>query len=118
ASWIPINPPDVPALESLLEGAEPFVAVTFDAPSPYKLRQYRENIAAGGEPIYALLDRNLVSRIVNLANGASVDHTKESARTDRIAAATMAFLAAADVELEPNVSLFELTRSQDASEAL
>jgi|GEM_PF-3571361 len=105
--WVPINPEDVPALEELLRREHPFVSVAIDCATPYSLAGYVEHDAAGGPRIHALLDRNLTSRVAELASGCAIDHSAESSKSDRVAAACMAFLAAAKVALEPNISLYE-----------
>lgn len=116
--WIPVNPEDVPALEVLLHDANPFVSVALDTHNPYRLIQYRQHVAADGEPIRALLDRNLTTRISRLAAGAVVSHSEETAKSDRVAAGCMAFLAAAGIGLQPNVSLYELAAAVGGDKAI
>ncbi len=117
AIWIPLTPDDVPKLESLLTETNPFVTSTIDTTYPYRLSDYLNHSLNGGIPIYALFDRNLMSRIVQLASGRHVDHSAAGSVTDRVASACMAFLITAEVQIEPNISLYELAESQENSNA-
>jgi hypothetical protein len=116
AVWIPLTPEDVPELEALLRSEDPFVASTIDTDDPYCLIDYIQHSIHDGAELAAVLDRNLVSRIVSLAAGGHVDHSRAGSATDRVAAACMAFLITAEVLAEPNISLYELAESVDASD--
>ena len=115
--WIPIDPADVATLEAQLSAADPFVTSTIDTEFPYRIGDYIQHTRYGSEEVLALLDRNLISRAAGLASG----HVVEAARSDsdsyRIAAACMAFLITADVQIEPNISLYELATCIDPREA-
>ena len=84
AVWIPLTPQDVPALEHLLRSADPFVASTIDTDDPYHLVDYLQHSIYGGAELAAVLDRNLVSRIVRLAEGRHVDHSRPESAVDRV----------------------------------
>src|SRR5258705_1865660 len=101
--WIPINPDDVPALESLLAAADPFVTSMIDASSPYRLTDYLQHSQLGAEELCALLDRNLVSRAIGLARGQIVDHSRPDSASYRVAAGCMAFLITGKVLVETNI---------------
>ncbi len=116
--WIPLTPADVPALEQLLRGSDPFVTNTIDTDDPYRLADYIHHSIYEGTEVAAVLDRNLVSRIVNLAEGQHVDHSRPDSAVDRVAAACMAFLITANVLTEPNISLYELVQSDDDADGL
>jgi len=73
---------------------------------PYDILEYLKATARGIE-VRALLDRNLTSRAIRLVHGVTIDHGQHDSRATRIAAACMAFLIAADITIEPNVSLYE-----------
>ena len=111
-----MTPEDVPALEALLRDVDPFVASTIDTDDPYRLVDYIQHSIHGGAELAAVLDRNLVSRIVSLAAGRHVDHSRPDSAVDRVAAACMAFLITAEVLTEPNISLYELAESVDNSD--
>lgn len=118
AVWVPVDPADIPSLEHLLSRERPFVSAAIDTAAPYRLLGYVEHAAAGGDPVRAVFDRNLVSRVVRLAKGSPVDHSKDTSRTDRVAAACMAFLAAGRIEIEPNIALYELALSEGGDGAI
>jgi len=111
AVWIPLTPSDVPELERLLRSADPFVASTIDTDDPYRLDDFVQHSIYGGAGIAALLDRNLVSRAVDLARGQLVEHSRGGSNVDRVAAACMAFLITAQVLTEPSIALYELVES-------
>ncbi|MCR9093126.1 MAG: hypothetical protein NXI30_02810 [bacterium] len=115
--WIPIYPVDVEALENLLVEADPFVTEMIEIDSPYSLIEYVNHEHVGGVPITAILDRNLISRAVRLALGGVVDHSTAASHTDRAAAACMAFLITAKIEIEPNISLYELAETKSVNDA-
>lgn len=110
---IPLTPQDVPALEALLREVDPFVASTIDTDDPYRLVDYIQHSIHGSAELAAILDRNLVSRLVRLAAGHHIDHSRPESAVDRVAAACMAFLITAEVLTEPNISLYELSESAD-----
>jgi hypothetical protein len=110
---IPLTPDDVPALERLLRDSDPFVASTIDTDDPYRLVDYIQHSIYGESEIAAVLDRNLVSRIVSLAEGNRIDHSRPESAVDRVAAGCMAFLITAKSLTEPNVSLYELAQTAD-----
>lgn len=114
--WIPLSTGDVPALERILSDADPFVTTMIDTPQPYRLANYIQNELYGDHEVRALLDRNLVSRAVELASGHVVDHGGPGSDTYRLAAACMAFLITARVTIEPNIALYEFA-SSDLREA-
>ncbi|MCL4686717.1 hypothetical protein KJ059_18415 [Myxococcota bacterium] len=116
AVWIPLTPEDVPELEALLRSEDPFVASTIDTDDPYRLIDYIRHSIHGDAELAAVLDRNLVSRVVSLAAGRHIDHSLPGSATDRVAAACMAFFITAKVLAEPNISLYELAESVDASD--
>ncbi len=117
AIWIPLTPEDVSRLECLLTETNPFVTSAIDTAYPYRLTDYLNHSINSGIPVYALFDRNLMSRVVQLARGQHVDHSATSSSTDRVASACMAFLITAKVQIEPNISLYELVESQKNSNA-
>jgi len=115
--WVPINPDDVPALESLLSAADPFVTSMIDTSFPYRLTDYLQHSQFGSGELCALLDRNLVSRAIGLARGQEVDHSRPDSASYRVAAGCMAFLITGKFLIEPNISLYEFAESVDPSEA-
>lgn len=117
AIWIPLTPDDVPMLEGLLTENKTFVTSTIDTANPYCIADYLHHSINGGVPVYALLDRNLMSRVAQLARGRHVDHSASGSGTDRVASACMAFLITAEVQIEPNISLYELAESRENSNA-
>lgn len=93
----------------ILKNAKPFVAnFAWDGGTIYDLEGYLEHKAAGGDPIYALLDRNIFSRLIQIASGVEVDMKDE---TLRVAAAAMALLIAAEVVVDPGMAIHEGARS-------
>lgn len=111
---IPLNPDDVPSLERFLSETDPFVATTLDAENPYRLVDYLHNARHGEFEVRALLDRNLVSRVVGLASGQSVDHESAEADTYRLAAGCMSFLITSDVQIEPSIAMHEFAAAAPA----
>jgi len=93
----------VDRLQELLVKMAPFVANLPQPSDMYNLEVFLTHHAIGGSRISALLDRNLFSRILDMAKGKNVDTSKTSV----VAAATMAFLIAAKVEIEFNICIYE-----------
>jgi hypothetical protein len=115
---IPISTEDVAPLEDMLAAVDPFVTTTMNNPEPYKLAPYVRHSLRDMPPVVALLDRNLVSRAIQMANGAEIQHDRPDAEMYRIAAACIAFLITADVIVEPNIAFYEIaTDDQDLASA-
>lgn len=100
------DPGQLEELVQMLRETDPFVLASFESPgSVYQLKDYLIHHLQGGEPIRALLDRNLLTCVVRAASGEAI--RRENA-VDRTAMAVMAFLRAANVSIEPNLALYEL----------
>ncbi|TDP75419.1 hypothetical protein DFR33_104286 [Bradymonas sediminis] len=98
-------------IERFLKENDPFVHAAFSLDtSKYQLRDYLQYSHNPGPPIYAVLDRNIISRVVKVGSGGSLDVENN---TDRLTMAVMAFLCAANIEVEPNIALYEVTATQE-----
>jgi len=95
-------------VEDILERADVFALASFEPlaqVSLYSHRGYLDHHRSGGAPVRALLDRNLLSPLIRAGRG-QVLPCDDSSVT--LAAALMAFTAAAGIELEPSLALYEV----------
>lgn len=110
--WVPIDPADLRALAETLRNRDVFTP-TFSAPDVdhYDPAVYRDQSARFGTSTALLVDRNVFSRWIDIVRGVSpsADH--------RSAAAVLAFAQCAEIDVEPNIALYELafTQGQDAA---
>jgi hypothetical protein len=99
---LPISKNDLAAVQHLLRSAgvfcTPFDHTNVDA---YSMATYRRESELLGTKSYLLLDRNMFSRVVRLASGEPCDESM------RIPAAVMAFAHCANLQIEPNIALYE-----------
>lgn len=110
--WVPIDPVDLRTLAESLRSRDVFTP-TFAAPEVdrYDPVVYRDQAARFETSTALLVDRNIVSRWIDMVRGAhpTADH--------RVAAAVLAFAQCAEIDVEPNIALYELafTQGQDAA---
>lgn len=112
---LPIRLSDVAALDAIVERSDALVCDAIEPPVR-RFFDYVDHRLAGGDPVFALLDRNLTTRAIALGSGARVDHTRPDSESFRVAAACMAFLISADISIEPNISIYEVASGYTESE--
>lgn len=98
----PIPPPEVERIEEILRDRDVFVT-GFDPVhrDPYCVGTYVERQEIYREPVSLFVDRNVVSRLVSMMDGA------EAALEHRVAAAIMAFAQVCQLLIEPSIAVHE-----------
>jgi hypothetical protein len=96
----PLGLETVSALQSLLREARCF-SPSFADLDPYLIETYVVQFARHRNEVRFLIDRNIYSQVLALANG---DHITEQMR---LAAGIMAFASCANAQIEPNLALYE-----------
>lgn len=96
----PLSLEDIEALQDLLRESNCFVP-SFVGADAYSVETYIGEYARKQTETTLLFDRNLYSQVVALAKGS---HATDKSR---IAAAVMAFASCANVQIEPNLALYE-----------
>jgi hypothetical protein len=117
AVWLSISPEDYSALRSLLIAANPLVTGNYADSGKFDLTDYLYAKEFNQVEFRALLDRNLLSPLVELAAGKSISGSEESKRTARIACACAAFCIFAGILIEPSMALYEYASTQGNSAA-
>lgn len=111
--WVPIDPVDLRTLAESLRSRDVFTP-TFVAPEVdrYDPVVYRDQAARFETSTALLVDRNIVSRWIDMVRGANptADH--------RLAAAVLAFVQCAEIDVEPNIALYELAFAQGQEAAV
>jgi hypothetical protein len=100
------NLEDMKLIENIIRANNIFVLPS-NLPDIYDLRNY---ITAGQiqeKKLKALVDNNLLTRAIALARGKEVPNESEQSKGYILAAATMAYLMAADFLIEPSISIYE-----------
>jgi hypothetical protein len=98
---------DMKLVEKIIRANDIFVLVPSNIPDRYDLRNYITARQFQERKLKALVDNNLLTRAIALARGKEVPHEEEQAKGYILAAATMAYLMAADFLIEPSMSLYE-----------
>jgi hypothetical protein len=108
--YVPIDPNDLLLIAESLRNRDVFNP-TFLAPEVdrYDPMVYRHQSARFSTSTALLVDRNVVSRLADVVRGAPP--TPEH----RLAAGVLAFAQCADIDIEPNIALYELARAQGQS---
>jgi len=110
--WVPIDPGDLRIIAAALREGDVFTP-TFSTPDVdlYDPVVYRDQAARFDRSTALLVDRNVLTRWIDVVRGAypSANH--------RLAAAVLAFAQCAEIDIEPNIALYELafTQGQDAA---
>lgn len=111
--WVPIDPADLCALAASLRDRDVFTP-TFSASDVdlYDPVVYRDQAARFDTSTALLVDRNVLTRWIDIVRGAnpSADH--------RLAAAVLAFGQCAEIDIEPNIALYELAFTQGQNAAM
>jgi hypothetical protein len=111
--WVPIDPGDLRAPAETLRSADVFTP-TFCAPNidRYDPAVYRDQSARFETSTALLVDRNVFTRWIDAVRGAQLkpDH--------QLAAAVLAFAQCAEIDIEPNISLYELAFTQGQAAAM
>lgn len=97
---------DMKLTEQIIRANDIFVLPS-NIPDIYDLNNY---ITAGqiqDRKLYALVDNNILTRAIALARGMEVPYGSEQSKGYILAAATMAYLMAADFLIEPSMSIYE-----------
>lgn len=110
--WVPIVPADLLQIAERLRSTDVFTP-TFVAPEidRYNPAVYRHQASQHETSTRLLADRNLLSRWVGLVRG----DKPQSAH--RLAAGVLAFAQCADIDVEPNIALYEVAQRLGADEA-
>lgn len=103
AFYVPIDPSDLSKVAQMLRAADVFTP-TFHAPETdiYDPTVYLEQKYRFKTETVLRLDRNVLTRILALARG------KPPTNAHRLAAAVLAFAQCAQIEIEPNLALYEV----------
>lgn len=101
--WVPIDPPDLLAVASMLRAADVFIP-TFRTPEVdlYDPAVYLRQIHRFKTKTQLLIDRNVFTRILAIWRGTPPDSAH------RLAAAVLAFAQCSGIEVEPNLALYEV----------
>lgn len=104
---MPIQPRRLLRIAEVLRSADvftpSFAAPEIDLYEPMVYRQQRERFETHTR---LLVDRNVLSRWVSMVRG------EASSANDRLAAGILAFAQCADIEIEPNIPLYEVAQWQ------
>ncbi|TOL63399.1 hypothetical protein CGH94_22160, partial [Vibrio parahaemolyticus] len=85
-----------------------------ESDAAYKLENYLLN---SEQQVSCLLDRNIVSYLIDLVKGAELLPDSERSRCHRLSAALQAFLNAANIKSEPGLSYHEYIESSSIERA-
>ena len=114
--WVPVDPHDVTKIQAVVAAADPFRSSFLSRQEvfteKYSVLTYRHQLARYGTETLMLLDRNIVSRLVNLAQG------MDATTMHRSAAGVLAFAQCAGITVDPALALHELAATVGGPAAL
>ena len=111
--WVPIDPGDLRALSESLRKRDVFTpSFHMIEVDRYDPAVYRHQAARFGASTALLVDRNVVSRLVDIVHG------QQPTEEHRLAAAVLAFAQCAAIDIEPSIALYELAFTQGQQAAL
>ena len=107
--WLPMQPEEVGTLEATLRKAGVCVPGNYRDSEGPRLAHYLWQGELHAIKFCALLDRNLLSPVLRLASGASIESDPAQERVTRLSCAVFAFCIWADILIEPSMALYELS---------
>jgi hypothetical protein len=102
---------DITPLENILAVADPFVKHPLPPVDKYDLTSYIFASHALEKELYALLDNNLATRVMELAAGMEMPGEVEKKPAYILASAVMGFLIASEFLIDPTMSIYEKAAS-------
>ncbi len=112
------HPEDWQGVKQMLSENDLIIPGNYKARDPYDLTRYLYTAHEKGHNFRALFDRNLVSRLVLLAKGMPLSKEPASGKVGRLAAACQAFCILAEMQIEPNMALYEYASSSSHDNAV
>ncbi len=110
----PMLPEHVRVIHDLLYKHDVFLTNANNSDDPYNIYDYLPS----GVKVWGHLDRNILSRAIDLSKGQSVPDNTASAEMYRTAAACWAFIGALGGRFAPGIAIFELSDTQGSDSAL
>jgi hypothetical protein len=104
---LPINDGDLNTIVSLLKSEDVFLSADIKTDLKYDLFSYIDNDIESNDKVYAMMDRNLLHRVILLSKGASINVKKSQRKVWEVACASMAFFILGRIMIEPSLSLYE-----------
>lgn len=104
---LPITNADLAALERLIATENIFVSGNFKIPNLAATEEYLRAKHLRNENFRILFDRNILTRLVNIAKGESIDTGDENEKLTRYAAGCLAFCIVAEIDVEHGMALYE-----------
>lgn len=98
---------DLYLVAAIVKHNDLFILGPSNVPDEYDVKSYIIASQALERDLRALVDNNLITRAISLARGARIPPEPENKKGYALAAATMAFLIAADFLIEPSMSIYE-----------
>ena len=112
-----LNVQDVTRLENILAKADIFVKGPLPPVDKYELISYIYASTAMKKELCALLDNNLITRVIELATGIEMPEGADKKTAYILASAVMGFLIAADFYIDPTMAIYEKAASLGHEEA-
>lgn len=111
-AWLPVTPQDALAIEQLVRENNLLIPGNFRMEDTFDIVSYLYVAQRHGHNFRVLFDRNLHTRIVNLAKGQPLPTDTESSKIARHSAACLAFCILSEIEVEPSMALYEGASTQ------
>lgn len=112
------NVQDVNPLEDMLAAVDPFVKCPLPPVDKYDLESYVYASTALKKELFALLDNNLITRVIELSSGGEIPEAPDKKPAYLLSSAVMGFLVAADFVVDPTMAIYEKASSLGHEAAL
>jgi hypothetical protein len=104
---LPVDPMDLAAIEQIVRENELLIPGNFRMDDAAHVMAFHEAAFIHKHSFRVLFDRNLVTRLAGLVRGDVMPTDPASARIVRFTAACMAFCILAEIDVEPNMAIYE-----------
>ncbi len=108
---------DIPSIEKIVRDNDPFVLSPSSIDDRYDLRGYIYASQNLKRELRAILDNNILTRVISLAEGKPVPQEENQAEAYILSSAVMAFLIIGGFEIEQRISIHEKRFSSNPPQA-
>jgi hypothetical protein len=104
---LPVRKDEIDVIQKILRDNNIISVGPLGNLDPYELVTFLQTIHIFNHEIKALVDRNIFSRVIQLASGIEISKQQKDYKVYTIAAALMAYLILGQVQIEPGLALLE-----------
>jgi len=115
---VPVNSDDLDEIEAIVREADIYVVQPSNISDPYSLKDFIRASAIAETSFLVLLDNNIQTRVIALANGYVINGSADHIVAYKLASAAMAYFILSGFKIEPNISIYEKASKTSHDDAL